>query len=267
MRDEAHRNLFLPVMGSLAVLAWLTLWLWERSPYGRYLDHGDWTQIGIAASICRALPGGEVLLPAFLYIGGWVLMTAAMMLPTTFPLLEIFRRLTLRRADRRLLLSLVILGYLLIWALFGLAAHLVDFGLNELVVGSPWLTTNGWVFGAAVLCLAGVFQFSQLKYRCLDKCRMPLSFVMERWRGRRQRWHAFVLGVHHGAFCVGCCWALMMLMFVVGTGSVGWMLVLGAIMAVEKNMPWGRKLSAPLGIALIAGSGVIVWNHALTWPT
>jgi predicted metal-binding membrane protein len=96
---------------------------------------------------------------------------------------------------------------------------------------------------------------------------MPLSFVMERWRGRRQRWHAFVLGVHHGAFCVGCCWALMMLMFVVGTGSVGWMLVLGAIMAVEKNMPWGRKLSAPLGIALIAGSGVIVWNHALTWPT
>ena len=70
-----------------------------------------------------------------------------------------------------------------------------------------------------------------------------------------------MLGVHHGLFCVGCCWAIMLLMFVVGTGSVGWMLVLGALMAIEKNVSWGRRLSAPLGFGLLAWAGMIVAGH------
>jgi predicted metal-binding membrane protein len=74
---------------------------------------------------------------------------------------------------------------------------------------------------------------------------------MEHWRGRRDQGQSFLLGVHHGLFCIGCCWALMLLMFGVGAGSFGWMLVLGAIMAVEKNMPWGRRLSMPLGLLLL----------------
>jgi predicted metal-binding membrane protein len=69
--------------------------------------------------------------------------------------------------------------------------------------------------------------------------------------------NALLLGLHHGAFCVGCCWAIMLLMFVVGTGSVGWMLGLGAVMAAEKNLPWGRRLSRPLGAALLAGGAII----------
>ncbi len=75
---------------------------------------------------------------------------------------------------------------------------------------------------------------------------------------------AFILGIHHGIFCIGCCWALMLLMFAVGTGSIGWMLALGAVMAVEKNMPWGRKMSAPLGVALIGWGVMILLVH--TWP-
>ena len=114
-RVLSHRNWFLMVMGLLTVFAWVTLWLWAGSPYGRYLDHGDWTQIGLAGTICAALPAGEVLLPALLYVAGWVLMLAAMMLPTTLPLLEIYRRLVRRRADRFLLLGLVIGGYLAAW--------------------------------------------------------------------------------------------------------------------------------------------------------
>jgi predicted metal-binding membrane protein len=86
--------------------------LWAQSPYGRYLDHGDWTKIGIAGALCSALPAGEALAPAVLYVGGWVLMLTAMMLPTTLPLLETHRRLTQRRADRWLLLGLVVAGYL-----------------------------------------------------------------------------------------------------------------------------------------------------------
>jgi predicted metal-binding membrane protein len=253
-----RRNAWLPVIGSLVALAWLTLAIWELSPYGRYLEHGRWTEIGLAANLCRVLPAGSLLLPGLLYVSGWVLMIAAMMLPTTLPLLAIFARLTQGRADRSGLMALLVLGYLSIWVAFGLAAHLLDLVLNRIVLGSAFLTFNGWVIGALVLALAGAFQFSALKYRCLDRCRTPFSFVNEHWRGYAVRRQSFLLGVHHGIFCVGCCWAIMLLMFVVGTGSVGWMLAIGAVMAIEKNVAWGRRLSTPLGIGLLAWSGAVV---------
>jgi predicted metal-binding membrane protein len=123
------------------------------------------------------------------------------------------------------------------------------------------LTINAWVLGAVVLVIAGLFQFSRLKYHCLDKCRTPLSFIMQHWHGITPRRDAFLLGTHHGVFCVGCCWAIMLLMFVVGTGNVGWMLVLGGVMGIEKNAAWGRKLSRPLGLALIAWGALIVGGH------
>lgn len=265
MRVATRRDAFLPTLGGLIGIAWFALWVWAQSPYGRYLDHGNWTEIGLAASICRAIPAGEVVVPALIYIGGWVLMSAAMMLPTTFPLLTIFRRMTLGRLDQGMLTALLILGYLVMWTAFGIVAHLLDYALHEVAAGSAWLAVNGWVLGACVLASAGIFQFSSLKYHCLDKCRTPLSFVIEHWRGERERWQTFVLGLHHGAFCVGCCWALMLLMFVVGTGSVGWMLILGAVMAMEKNLPWGHRLSTPLGIALLIWSVLIVYTEAGIW--
>jgi predicted metal-binding membrane protein len=259
-----RRHLFLPLISGLIALAWITLLVWEQSPYGRYLDHGQWTELGLAAAICHSLPAGNIMLPALLYVGGWVLMTAAMMLPTTVPLLGIFERVVEGRPDRIILLGLLILGYLVIWAAFGIAAHLLDYALHGLVPMSPWFGSHSWTIGAAVLAIAGAFQFSTLKYQCLDKCRTPFSFVNEHWRGQDPRRQSFLLGVHHGIFCVGCCWAIMLLMFVVGTGSVGWMLALGAIMAIEKNFSWGRRLSAPLGVGLLACASVIVADHF--WP-
>ncbi|MFI4985863.1 MAG: DUF2182 domain-containing protein [Alphaproteobacteria bacterium] len=254
MAAQAERRRFLALIGALVVLSWAALAIWEQSPYGRFLDHGRWTEIGLAASICRAIPAGDVVVPALIYAGGWLLMLTAMMLPTTLPLLDIFGRITAGRRDRRLLISLVIAGYLAVWGLFGVLSHVVDMLLHELARQSIWLSVNAWIVGAIVLAIAGLFQFSALKYRCLDKCRTPLSFVIEHWRGSRERRQAWLLGVHHGVFCVGCCWAIMLLMFVVGSGNVGWMLALGAVMAVEKNMPWGRRLTAPLGAALLAAA-------------
>jgi predicted metal-binding membrane protein len=248
----------LPLVSGLVALSWLALWIWEQTPYGRYLDHGQWTEVGLAASLCRFLPDGPILLPALLYVTGWLLMSAAMMLPTAFPLLSIFARLTAQRPDRGRLMALVVFGYLLVWGVFGLLVHGLDEGLHAAVAGVPWLTFNAWIVGVAVLAVAGAFQFSALKYHCLDKCRTPLSFVIEHWRGRGTRRQALLLGVHHGLFCAGCCWAIMLLMFVVGTGSVGWMLALGAVMAIEKNASWGRKLSAPLGISLLLWSATVV---------
>ncbi|HEY1472619.1 MAG TPA: DUF2182 domain-containing protein [Pseudolabrys sp.] len=238
-------------------MAWLTLAIWEQSPYGRYLDHGRWTEIGLAASLCRVLPAGPVVLPVLLYVSGWVLMIVAMMVPTVLPLLAIFARITQGHADRGILMTLLILGYLSIWTVFGLLAHSADMALHTVVAGNDFLIFNGWIVGAIVLGIAGAFQFSKLKYRCLDKCRTPFSFVNEHWRGGDVRRQSFMLGVHHGVFCVGCCWAIMLLMFVVGAGSVGWMLAIGAMMAIEKNVAWGRRLSAPLGIGLLLASAAI----------
>jgi predicted metal-binding membrane protein len=107
-----------------------------------------------------------------------------------------------------------------------------------------------------------VYQFTPLKYHCLDKCRSPFSFISERWGGSRDRLASFQLGVQHGLFCVGCCWSLMLLMFAVGTGNLGWMLALGTVMAIEKNMPWGRRLSAPLGLGLVALALIVIATGA-----
>ena len=252
--SSPDRTAFFWSISSLVVLAWLALWIWGRSPYGRYLEHGQLGAIGHGA-------GSSILLSAILYIAGWTLMTVAMMLPTMLPLLEIFRRLTRQRRERWQLTILVIVGYLAVWACFGVAAHLADWALHQLVERSNWLEQNVWVIGAGTFFLAGGFQFSRLKYRCLDKCRAPLSFVMEHWRGRRDYRNALLLGTHHGIFCVGCCWALMLLMFGVGVGNLGWMLGLGAIMAMEKNMPWGRKLSPPLGLALLGCGAFLALTH------
>jgi predicted metal-binding membrane protein len=248
----------LPVIGGLIALAWLTLTVWEQSPYGRYLDHGEWLQSGFAAIVCRTLPSSSVLLPVLFYIAGWALMIVAMMLPTTMSMLAIFARVTAGRADRVLLLMLVVVGYVLIWTVFGLVAHVADMALHAIVTSNGFLSFNGWIISVILLAIAGIFQFTRFKYSCLDKCRTPFSFVNEHWRGHAERRQSFLLGMHHGLFCVGCCWAIMLLMFLVGTGSVGWMLGIAALMAIEKNATWGRRLSAPLGVGLLLVSAGIL---------
>lgn len=246
-------------MGGTIALAWLALWLWDQSPSARYLHH---LELGRLDALHGAAP---VLAQAGIYVMGWVLMTIAMMLPSTIPLLNAFRRMTALRADRTALLALVVAGYLIAWLAFGVAAHLFDYGLHEALERSSFLQTHTWIFGAGPLLLAGAFQFSPLKHRCLERCRAPAAFVIEHWRGGRETRQSFALGAHHGLFCVGCCWALMLLMFAVGTGNIAWMLGLGAVMSVEKNFSWGYLLSAPLGIALLSWALAIAVNHTLTW--
>lgn len=255
MKPIAHRSLLVPLLAGLIGLAWTTLWLWERSPYGRYLHHKDLIEI------CTTGGLGSVVQQTALYTLGWALMSAAMMLPTTLPLIEIFRRMTQQRPHHLRLVALVIFSYLGVWLAFGLGLHALDLGVHELLARASWSKGNNWIFGALPLLAAGGFQFSRLKYRCLDKCRAPLSFVMQHWRGGNEHMQALRIGASHGLFCVGCCWALMLLMFTVGTGNIGWMLGLGALMALEKNMPWGRKLSMPLGIVLLGWGGLIAFGH------
>lgn len=258
---QARERLFLLLFGGLVALAWSALWLWSASPWERYLAHDRWSELGLLAQWCRSLPQGEWWLPAALHAMAWLLMVAAMMLPTIYPLLRMFGRMTADRPDAPALLARVVLGYLLAWFGFGLAAHGMDSGLHRLAEASDWMFRHGWTLGPLVLAAAGLFQFSALKYRCLDRCRSPFGFITQHWRGQAPRREALRLGAMHGLFCVGCCWALMLLMFVVGSGNPGWMLALGAAMAAEKNLPWGRRLSAPLGALLLLAAAAEAARH------
>ncbi len=245
------RRPFFVLMAALIALAWLTLWAWGHSPYGRFLSHHSLEEVR-----------GNVTL-MLVFIAGWIVMVVAMMLPTSLPLVTLFRTLTRQRQDRARLVALLVVGYLGTWTLFGVAVYLGDFVLHQAVHHSSWLEANAHFIGAGTIALAGIYQFTPLKYKCLDKCRSPLSFIAEHWRGSHERSQAFLLGVHHGLFCVGCCWSLMLLMFVVGIGNFGWMLALGTVMAVEKNMPWGKKVSAPLGVVLVGWGLALVASAAL----
>jgi predicted metal-binding membrane protein len=187
-----------------------------------------------------------------LFVGSWVAMTVAMMLPSSVPLLTIFRRLTRTRRDHLPLVLLVIGGYLGAWALFGGLAFAGTRLSQDLARAAAWRPVADRWAPPVLFVLAGAFQFSPLKYRCLDACRSPLAFVMSHWRGAHERWQSFRLGWDHGVFCVGCCWALMLLMFAFSSAHLLWMLALGTIMAVEKNAPWGRTIAAPTGAAFLA---------------
>jgi predicted metal-binding membrane protein len=241
---------FAPLALGLAGLAWIILLGWHAGPYSRYLNHGDWSSLGLGSAICAAVPGGTWLIPFLIYCGGWVLMSAAMMLPTVVPLVRIFDRMISGRSDRATLHGLLITGYLIAWAGFGAMAYLLDWSLHSALDGRGWLAKRPWLPAVVVLAGTGAFQFSRLKYLCLEKCRAPLGFVTSHWHGPHPWREALALGLGHGVYCVGCCWALMLLMFLVGMGNTAWMLVLGLVMAVEKNHKWGRRLSAPLGITL-----------------
>ena len=239
-------RLFLVLLAALIALAWLSLLVWGQSPYGRFLDHEALTDV----------TGEDVRLLVF-FVAAWTLMIFAMMLPTTLPLISLFRTITSDRSNHLTLVGLLATGYLGVWMGFGVLVHVADLGLHEVSEQIRWLDSNNWVIGAGTLMLAGVYQFTPLKYHCLDKCRSPFSFIAGRWSGGNELVQSFRIGLDHGIFCLGCCWTLMLLMFGLGAGSLGWMLLVGGVMAVEKNMPWGRKLSAPLGFSLIGGGALI----------
>jgi predicted metal-binding membrane protein len=238
LRDARRdRTILVGSLVALCLLAWASLSAWEASPFAPYLHH--------------AASPGPLPLEAALFSLGWVLMIVAMMLPSSIPLVLTFRAIVGRRERPGIDVALLLLGYLLVWTTFGFAAWMLDRGIHAAVDAVPWLAAHSQVIIGMTLLGAGLWQFSPIRDRCLEACRSPLGFVLNRWRGTAERRESLVMGIAHGAFCVGCCWSLMLVMFGVGLGSVTAMLVLGGLTAVEKNLPWGRRLTRPVGIALI----------------
>ena len=200
--------------------------------------------------------GPSFAVAALLALLAWQVMIAAMMLPSSLPLVRLYARASERAPRRRRSMAAFIGGYAVVWSAFGLAAFGADAGLHAAVSASPWLDQHDWWIGGSVLALAGAFQFSSLKDACLDKCRHPGQFLMRYYE--RGPGGGFRLGARHGAFCVGCCWALMLVMFAAGVASLIWMALLTAVMIHEKTRPLGARAVPVTGVALLGAASVVL---------
>jgi predicted metal-binding membrane protein len=207
------------------------------------------------------LEGGPPLWAALpLFLLAWQAMVAAMMLPSTLPLLRLFDAVTRQRADAGHARPAFVAGYVAVWAGFGAIAFLSD-GVVHLVVDAvPVVSQRPWLVAGGVLALAGAFQFSDLKDRCLSKCRHPGPYLLAHYR--RGTAGAFWLGFGHGVFCMGCCWALMLLMFAVGVAHIAWMAALAALMVYEKTGRHGYRAARVAGVMLLVWAAVVIAHPA-----
>ncbi|HET6610703.1 MAG TPA: DUF2182 domain-containing protein [Kofleriaceae bacterium] len=189
----------------------------------------------------------------------WVVMMGAMMLPTAAPMVLIHARFAAGRyPGARVAVHPILFasGYVLVWAAFGLVAAAAQLALTRAAALDPMAgKLAAPEMASAVLIIAGAFQLSPLKTACLGRCRSPIGFFMTRWREGKTG--AVAMGLSHGAFCVGCCWALMLVMFVVGVMNLLWIAALSALMLIEKIAPHPRVITAATGTLTIA-AGILL---------
>lgn len=187
----------------------------------------------------------------------WALMMAAMMLPSALPMVLTFVQIGVRSGERARGHAFVA-AYLLVWFGFSVAATAGQWALQAMDWVNQMIVSTSAVLTGMLLLVAGVYQFSPLKRICLSRCRTPMGFLLGEWRAGASG--AFVMGVRHGSFCLGCCWALMVLLFVGGVMNLAWIAALSIAVAVEKLAPGGDRIATVLGLGLIAaGTARLLW--------
>jgi predicted metal-binding membrane protein len=215
-----------------------TGWWWTLDQM-RGMDDGPWTGLGTLSW----------------FLGVWVVMMAAMMFPSVAPTVALYSRMG---GERSPLLSLAFAaGYLVTWTGAGLLAFSIAFGGHR-VAGDvlAWDRAGRWVAGGT-LVLAAAYELTPLKDVCLGKCRSPLGLLLRHWSGGRSG--AVRMGVRNGAWCVGCCWALMASLFALGVMSITWMAVVAGLIAAEKTFPWRRVATYGTAVILLA-LGVLLFT-------
>ncbi|MFD2093990.1 DUF2182 domain-containing protein [Blastococcus deserti] len=217
---------------ALAGLAW-----WWTVQQMRGMDEGPWTALGTLGW----------------FLGVWVVMMAAMMFPSVAPTVALYSRMTRQRSPLSPLLFAG--GYLITWVGAGLVAFALVAAVDRMSGGVlAWDRAGRWVAGAT-LVVAAVYELTPLKDVCLGKCRSPLGFLLGSWRDGR--WGAVRMGAMHGAWCVGCCWALMAALFALGVMSVAWMALVAGLIALEKTLPWRRAATYATAALLLALGGLV----------
>ncbi|MEO5721890.1 MAG: DUF2182 domain-containing protein [Chthoniobacterales bacterium] len=246
----------------LAGLAW-----WYLIVEARRMNAG-----GVCECLGMKMGGPEVgawsagsLLPLFLM---WAVMMVAMMLPSAAPMILTFGAVARnRRRQQRPYapVTIFVAGYFVIWIAFSAAAAVGQWVLHRAALLSPLMVSSSALLGGVLLLAAGVFQFTPLKQSCLRHCRAPLEFIMTSWR--EGRGGAFRMGLEHGAFCTGCCWALMCLLFVLGVMNILWIAALSLVVALEKILPRGKLLSTAFGVALGGWGAWVLVRAVAGWQT
>ena len=185
---------------------------------------------------------------ALLMLGSWQAMTAAMMLPSSLPFIRMYRVAASNAPEFPRALALFLLAYFGVWSAFALAAFSGDMQLHRLVDAWPWLASHSQWIAGGTLALAAIFQLTPLKDACLKACRHPGLYLMSHYQ--RGVLNGFRLGFGHALFCLGCCWALMLVMFAAGVAHLAWMGAFALVMLVEKALPGGDRFVVPIGAAL-----------------
>ena len=193
----------------------------------------------------------------------WAVMMVAMMTPSAAPMILMFAGVNRRRREQQasyVPTSVFLVGYLAVWGAFSVLAASAQWGLHAASLLSPTMASTSPVLGGVLLLAAGVYQWTPLKHACLSKCRSPLGFVLNEWR--EGKWGAFRMGLKHGAYCAGCCWSLMALLFVAGVMNLLWVAAIAGFVLLEKAVPGGQRLGRTAGVVL-AGWGALLVAGAL----
>ena len=250
-----RRDRMVLVAGLVVVLG--MAWGWLVTGAGMEMSAVEMTAMaGMDGWLMR--PAVWTLAYAALIFAMWWVMMVAMMLPSAAPMLLLFARVN--RKDKEagaplVPIALFAAGYLLVWGGFCAVATALQWGLESARLLSPMLvTTNKWL-GAGILIAAGLSQFTPLKAICLRHCRTPLGFLLGSWRSGRLG--ALRMGLEHGAFCLGCCWFLMALLFFGGVMNLYWIAGLAVFVLLEKTIPLGHWLGRVAGVVLVAWGGAL----------
>jgi len=218
-------------------------------------------------ALCRTLPEGAWSFSAAAVTASmWSAMTLAMMLPSASPMILTYAEIaeTAARKSERIVSPLVIAaGYASVWLVFSLLATVIQIVLTRAALLNTGITSASGILAGAIFIGAGIYQFSALKHACLTHCQNPFPFFFTNWATTLGG--VFRLGVEQGLYCLGCCWAMMMVMFAVGVMNVAWMAGLAAVMTIEKLLT-GRRFAHGVGVALIVvGTGIAVSAFAAQW--
>jgi predicted metal-binding membrane protein len=243
------RGIVLAALAAITLLAWIYLFGLTAS----MSDMAGTVAMGDMPGMPTPSLGRQFALAATM----WAVMMAGMMLPSAAPMVLMFTSVQRRQGMRPVpMTGLFLAGYLLLWGGFAIAAAGLQIGLERAALLSPTLALLNARVTASSFVLAGLYEFSPLKHRCLQQCRGPLAFIIGHWRPGLAG--AFRMGATHGALCLGCCWVLMLLLFAAGVMNLLWVAALSALVLGQKVLPGGRWTWSLTGTAMLAFGVVLL---------
>lgn len=265
---KRDRMIVLCGLGVLTLLAWAYLFYQAHQMNNMPMDgvkmNMPMNGIDMKMPMTMAMPQIQSWTPfdLLLIFIMWAVMMVGMMLPTAAPMILLFTTVSRKRQEQQrpfVSTGTFVLGYLTVWTIFAALATLAQWRLHRAALLSSMMVTTSAALGGGLLIAAGIFQWTPLKRACLLHCRSPLDFITTHWREGKTG--AFLMGLSHGAYCVGCCWVLMSLLFVAGVMNILWIAIIAAFVLVEKIAP--TKISP--WVSRVAGIALVAWGGWLAF--